>query len=581
MLAISQIALLIGSASMIGMIALSQRLIDEGIVPGDAAAINSIGLTMMGLGVVAGLAMTVTSVLAVVFAQGTALRLRKDAFDAIQTFSFENFDRFRTGRLLVNLSSDVLNVANATQFALLIILQAPFMIIIAVTLAALTSPSLLWLIGMVAVGVGLILAVIVPRLLKAFVARQERLDDVNNVLQENLAGVRVVKAFAREDLEAENFDAAADRMRKVSFKLTFMVGYLGPLIGGFAQLVVVLTLSIGSSQVFGGQLAVGELAAFTQYLSMIVMPLAMLAIVFPFLLRGDNSARRIFEIIDEVPAIADDSRDRSATGKPVVGRVEFEGVSFSFLAPSGELGPPVLHDIDLVIEAGQRVGILGSTGAGKTALANLITRFYDPTEGRITLDGVDLQDYPIRELRRHVGVALQEALLFQNDVRFNLKFGNPEVEDEVMEEAAKASDSYGFVQNLPGRWEAPVSRRGYNFSGGQRQRLSMARALTTQPSVLVLDDSTSALDAATEARVQAAIPNYAENLTTLYIAQRISAVIDLDKILLLDHGRIVGQGTHAELLQSSSMYQEIYESQLGGGITDEIDLTDDGLEVSQ
>ncbi len=570
LLIVSQVALLIGSAASIGMIALSQALIDDGIVAGDAAAINTIGLLMVVCGVVTGIAMTVTSVLAVIFAQGIAFRLRKDAFDAVQTYSFQNFDRFRTGRLLVNLSSDVLNVATATQFAVMIVLQAPFLIVIAVALAAATTPSLIWLFGVVAVGVVAILALIVPRLLRAYVERQERLDDVNNTLQENLAGVRVVKAFAREDLELENFRTRAEAMRKVSFRVAFLVGFLGPLISGFAQITVILTLSLGSDQVFDGSLATGELAAFTQYLGMIVSPLAMLAIAFPFMLRGDNSARRIFEVIDEQPSITDDVASGSAR-TDIEGRVAFEGVSFGFAGPDGEPGPDVLHDIDLVIEPGQRVGILGSTGAGKTALANLVTRFYDPTAGRVTLDGVDVKDYPVVDLRQHVGVALQEALLFQNDVRFNLKFGNPDVEDEVMFDAARASDSYGFVSQLPERWEAPVSRRGYNFSGGQRQRLSMARALAARSKVLILDDSTSALDAATEARVQAAIPEYAEGMTTIYIAQRISAVIGLDKVVLLDRGRIVGEGTHDELMETSEMYQQIYESQLGAGITEGLD----------
>lgn len=566
MLIASQVFLLIGSAAMIGMIALSQSLIDDGIVAGDAATINTIGLLMMGLGVVAGLAMTVTSVLAVIFGQGVALRLRNDAFDSVQRYSFENFDRFRTGRILVNLSSDVLNVANATQFALMIFLQAPFMIVIAVVLAAITSPQLLWLIGLVAVGVVVILAFIVPRLFKAFVGRQERLDDVNNGLQENLAGVRVVKAFAREELELENFKVNAEAMRKVSFRVAFMVGFLGPMISGFAQLVILLTLFLGSGQVFDGSLAIGELAAFTQYLSMVVSPLAMLALVFPFLLRGDNSARRIFEIIDEVPAI-DDSDSGKVDVDHIDGKIEFENVSFAFGGEDG-LGPLVLQDINLTFEAGERIGILGSTGAGKTALVNLITRFYDPTEGRVLLDDIDIREYPVTEVRKHVGVALQEALLFQNDVRFNLKFGKPEVSDEVMFAAAKASDSYGFVENLPEKWEAPVSRRGYNFSGGQRQRLSMARALATQSDILVLDDSTSALDAATEARVQSAIPQYAENMTTIYVAQRVSAVIDLDKIVLLDKGRVVGLGTHDDLMASSQLYREIYDSQLGGDVLD-------------
>jgi ABC-type multidrug transport system fused ATPase/permease subunit len=213
------------------------------------------------------------------------------------------------------------------------------------------------------------------------------------------------------------------------------------------------------------------------------------------------------------------------------------------------------------------VGFLGATGAGKTALVNLIPRFYDVTEGRITIDGVDVRDIPQDNLRQIVGIALQEAVLFKGDMRFNLKFGNPEAEDGVMFNAAKAADSWGFVNNLPEKWEAPVARRGYNFSGGQRQRLSINRALTPEPKILILDDSTSALDASTEGRVQAAIPGFTHGSTTLYVAQRISAVIELDNIVLLQNGEIVAMGTHEELLQSSPLYQEIYESQLGGAVT--------------
>jgi ABC-type multidrug transport system fused ATPase/permease subunit len=231
-----------------------------------------------------------------------------------------------------------------------------------------------------------------------------------------------------------------------------------------------------------------------------------------------------------------------------------------------------LKNINLEIKPGQQVGFLGATGAGKTALVNLIPRFYDVTEGRITIDGVDVRDIPQDNLRQIVGIALQEAVLFQGDVRFNLKFGKPEADDDVMFDAAKAADSYGFVMNLPERWDAPVSQRGYNFSGAQRQRLSINRTLTAEPRVLILDDSTSALDASTEGRVQAAIPEFTNNVTTLYVAQRISAVIDLDKIYLLENGEIVAEGSHEELLQSSPLYQEIYESQLGKGVTAGLDL---------
>jgi ATP-binding cassette subfamily B protein len=298
----------------------------------------------------------------------------------------------------------------------------------------------------------------------------------------------------------------------------------------------------------------------------------MLAIVIPMVLRGDTSAERILEVYDSEPAVQDQPGAQPLDPDSVKGHIAFENVSFAFRRPDGQLDPPVLKNINLVIEPGQQVGFLGATGAGKTALVNLVPRFYDATEGRITIDGIDVRDIPQDDLRQIVGIALQEAVLFKGDVRFNLKFGQPEAEDEIMFNAAKAADSWGFVNNLPEKWEAPVARRGYNFSGGQRQRLSINRALTGQPKILILDDSTSALDASTEGRVQSEIPEFTHGSTTLYVAQRISAVIELDNIVLLQNGEIVAMGNHEELLQSSPLYQEIYESQLGGAVTAGLDL---------
>jgi ATP-binding cassette subfamily B protein len=268
-------------------------------------------------------------------------------------------------------------------------------------------------------------------------------------------------------------------------------------------------------------------------------------------------------VYDAEPLVVDKPNAQAVDPTGVQGRVVFDNVSFAFRRPDGQLDPPVLKSINLAIEPGERVGILGSTGAGKSALVNLVPRFYDVTEGRITIDGMDVREMGQDSLRQVVGIALQEAVLFQGDVRFNLKFGDAGVDDDVMIGAAQAADAAGFVENLPEKYDAPVARRGYNFSGGQRQRLSMARALTPQPRVLILDDSTSALDVATESRVQAAIPKFTRNVTTIYVAQRISAVIDLDKIVLMENGAIVDVGKHEDLLARSPLYQGIYESQLG------------------
>ncbi len=567
-LLLSQVLVLISAVATVVVASLSQQLINDGIDAGDIVMVLSIGLKMLIWAVIGGAALAGAAWLAVFFAQGTAYVIRVFLYRKIQTFSFGNFDRFRTGNLMVRLSADVVNIQNAVLYSTLLVLYAPFMLIVAFILTIISTPELVWLLVVIVAFVLVLMWFIAPRIFKAYDERQKKLDNINNTLQENLAGVRVVKAFVREDYEIKRFDGRAQAMQKPAFSAAFLTGFMAPMLTGIAQIGIASSLLFGGSQVIEGTgINVGQLVAFTQFLGLVIAPLAMLAIVVPFVLRGDASAERVLEVYNDVPVVQDRETAQPQKLADVKGRIVFENVSFAFQRPDGDYDPPALKNIDLTIEPGEQVGFLGATGAGKTALVNLIPRFYDVTEGRITIDGVDVREIPQENLRQMVGIALQEALLFQGDVRFNLKFGNPEIDDQVMVAAAKAADSYSFITNLPEKWEAHVARRGYNFSGGQRQRLSINRTLTTQPRILILDDSTSALDASTEGRVQEAIPEFSENMTTLYVAQRISAVIDLDRIYLLENGEINAVGTHEELMQTSSLYQEIYESQLGSGIT--------------
>jgi ATP-binding cassette subfamily B protein len=564
---------LISATAIIGVATLNQRLINQGIEAENIEIILSTGFWMLVLSLISGLCLAGTAYFAVFFSQGTGYYIRSYLYQKIQTFSFGNYDRFRTSDMLVRLNADVVNIQNALLYMTLLLLYAPFMLLVTYVLTIINTPSLIWVLVLVTLIVLGVMALLIPQVFRAYDDRQHRLDDLNSTMQENLAGVRVVKAFVREDYEIERFAQRADALRHPAYTAAVRVGFLAPMLTGITQLGIVLSLWVGGQQVLtDAGLNVGELVTFTQYLSLVVSPLAMLAIVFPFMLRGDASAQRIFEIYDDEPMVQDKEGAQPMKTDAVGGRVVFNNVSFAFRRPDGELDPPALKNINLTIEPGETVGILGATGAGKSALVNLIPRFYDATEGSITIDGIDVRDIPQDNLRQIVGIALQEALLFQGDVHFNLKFGKPDVDDEVVIGATQAADAYGFIMNLPEKWDAPVARRGYNFSGGQRQRLSMSRALTAQPKILVLDDSTSALDASTEGRVQEAIPGFTNNVTTLYVAQRISAVIDLDKIVLLENGEIVAMGTHEELMQSSPIYQEIYESQLGSGITAGLDV---------
>ena len=570
---ISQLMMFISALATVGYSTLITPLVNEGMVAGNAAAAVDIGLWMLLLAVVTGVCMAIAASQAVFFSQGAAYMVRRFLYEKIQAYSFENFDLLSTGNLMVRLNADTVNVQNAIQYAIMLGSYAPFMLLATIFLAITNTPDLIWVLMVVIAVVLLLMWWLIPAIDRAYKERQKRLDDLNNTLQENLTGISVVKAFVREQFEIQKFNQNAANLRSPALAAAWRVAFLSPLLTGVGQLAIILSMWAGGTDVLaGGNISVGQVSAFNSYMSLIITPLALMSIVMPLILRGDVSAQRILEAYNAEPTVLDKPDAKPLALEDIQGEIRFENVSFAFRRPDGKFDPPALKKINLTIEPGQKIGFLGATGSGKSALVNLIPRFYDVTEGRITIDGVDIRDIPQDNLREIVGIALQEAVLFKGDLRFNLKYGNPEVDDDVMINAAKAADSYGFVANLPEKWESPVARRGYNFSGGQRQRLSINRALTAQPKIIILDDSTSALDASTEGRVQDAIPEFIHNATTIYVAQRISAVIELDCIYLLENGEIVAQGNHEELLQSSPLYQGIYESQLGGGVTAGLDL---------
>jgi ATP-binding cassette, subfamily B, multidrug efflux pump len=382
------------------------------------------------------------------------------------------------------------------------------------------------------------------------------------VLQENLAGVRVVKAFVRADHENGRFGLANDDFTRQNVRVLQLMSVLIPTLMLVLNLGVVGAIWFGGYQAIEGPMTVGQIVAFINYLNYAMFPMLMLAAMIGPVSAADASASRIYEVLDAVPTVQESVTAMPAlpTGDNGRGRVAFENVCFSY---NGDCAEPVLQGINLVAEPGEQVAVLGATGSGKTTLVNLIPRFYDVHDGRITLDGTDVRDLPLNDLRSRVGMALQEAVLFSGTIRDNIRYGRPEASEEEVIAAAKAAQAHDFIMELPEGYDNLVGQRGTNLSGGQKQRLAIARALLVQPSVLILDDSTSAVDVETEAKIQEALDELMADRTTFVIAQRISTVLNADKIVVLEHGQVAALGTHAELIASAPIYQEIYQSQLG------------------
>ncbi len=560
-------ASLLALALLVGMVVsdvliprLTQRVIDEGIARQDVGTIITTSLIMLGAAAISALCAVANTALSVRVGQNVGADLRSALVRQVQTFSFGNLDRIQTGQLLVRATSDVTQVQAIVMMSLRMLSRAPLWMLGSIVMLILTSPQLALVMVMLSPLILALIWFVAVRARPLFLRVQDKLDQLNQVLQENLAGVRVVKAFVRSEHENTRFERTNADLTQQTVGVMQLLTTLLPTMILVINLGIVGVIWFGGNLASGGDLTMGKIVASINYLSYSLLPMLMLGMMIGPLSAADASAARIWEVLDSPADVQNHPQAPPLPGAQ--GRVAFENVRFSY---NGHASESVLQGINLVAKPGQEVAILGATGSGKSSLIHLIPRFYDVTEGRVTLDGVDVRDIPLQTLRAQVGVALQETVLFSGTIRDNIRYGRPDATDEKVVAAARAAQAHDFISALPAGYDTPVGQRGVNLSGGQKQRIAIARALLVQPRVLILDDSTSAVDVETEARIQEALDELMVGRTSFVIAQRISTVLDADKIVVLDRGQIAAEGTHAELMASSPIYREIYQSQLGNG----------------
>ncbi len=539
---------------------LMQRIVDVGIARLDLSIVLTTGAMMVGLALIGMLGGAGNTIFAVRASQGVGADLRSALFRKVQSLSFGNLDTLKTGELVTRITNDVTQVQEMVLMLLRVMMRAPMMLVGSSIMAILTSPRLALLLLLLMPILVTVLISITRRAQPMFSEVQRRLDAVNTVLQENLAGMRVVKAFVRAHHEKERFGAANDNLMDQTIRSIRLMALVMPAMMLLMNLGIASAIWLGGLQVMAGTMQVGQIIAFVNYLLRTLFGLLMMAMVLVRAARAEASAERIQEVLESTSEITDSPQ--AAAELTSQGRVEFQHVTFSY---RGNPDQPVLQDINFAAEPGQIVAILGSTGSGKSSLVNLIPRFYDVNDGRVLIDNRDVRDITQSALHSRIAVALQEAILFSGTVRENICYGRPDATEDKILAAAKAAQAHDFISALPEGYDSRIGQRGVNLSGGQKQRLAIARALVTNPAILILDDSTSAVDVETEAKLQAALATIMQGRTSFIIAQRISTVLNADKILVLDNGRLVGEGRHRELLKTNAIYREIYDSQLGDG----------------
>jgi ATP-binding cassette, subfamily B, multidrug efflux pump len=536
------------------------RIIDQGIAVLDLQVVFQTGIWMVGFACIGAIGGVCCGICAETAAVGFGADMREFLFKKVQTFSFSNLDDFDTGQLITRLTNDVTQLQEAVVMMLRILVRSPLLLLGSLVMAVITSPYL-----------GMILLFLIPIELFAviwivrkatplYIRVQAQLDKLNEIMQENLAGVRVVKSFVNARHEIKRFEMTNQQLTGQTVHAARLVSIMPAFMMLILNIGIIAVLWFGGISVTKGNLQVGQIIAFINYLSITLFSLVMVSTLVIQLARADASAKRTLEVIDKEPDICNPEReDMSWSAK---GQISFDDVTFRY---NGNETEPVLKGITFSSQPGETVAILGTTGSGKTSLVNLIPRFYDANNGRILIDGVDVRDLNQESLRRKIGVVLQEVVLFSGTVRDNIRFGNQNASDDEVVWAAKAAQAHEFIMSFPEGYETQIGQRGVNLSGGQKQRIAIARALILKPSILILDDSTSAVDVETEVKIQDAFETMTQTFTNIIIAQRISTVLNADRILLLEDGQIVAQGTHKSLLATSPIYRDIHESQLGNG----------------
>ena len=541
---------------------LIERIIDKGINGNNMQVVISTTIIMLVISLFQTLFAIANNLFSVQVGEGVARDLREALFLKVQAFSFGNLDHLNTGQLMVRLSSDTTAFQRMVQVSLRIGTRAPMLMIGSLILMFVTDARLALMIVPVLLATIILIIFFVTRMGPLFMTVQRKLDRLNTVLQENIAGVRLVKAFVRADHEGERFAAANEDYTNRTIHVMRFMAVLSPAMSIFVNIGIVLVIWVGGIQAAVGSVTVGQIVAFINYLQMTLGPLGIMVMLANVVAAATASSERINEVMDTIPEVQDGANPQPLPdGRGI--RVAFEGVDFHYNGTNEGL---VLNDVDLVAEPGQTVAILGATGAGKSSIVNLVPRFYDVASGRITWNGVDIRDVPQSDLLAEIGVVPQETVLFSGTVRDNIRFGKPGAADEEVMAAAQAAQAHAFIMNLPDGYDTRVEERGVNLSGGQKQRIAIARALLLRPPIMILDDSTSSVDVETETKIQHAMKSWLGDSTSFIVAQRISTVLHADKIIVLDEGEIVAQGTHTQLMQSSPVYQEIYASQLGEGV---------------
>lgn len=530
-------------------------LIDHGITPLEMRTVWLVVAGLVGIALVRGLANFLQQYWSEITSQGVAFDLRNTIFRKLQRLSFSYHDQSQTGKLMTRMTSDVEVVRMFVGRGAIMLLSALIMLVGTMAFMLSMNWQLALIVFMILPTIGVLFAIFIRRIMPLFKRVQSKLGGLNAILQENIAGMSVVKVFTREAYELERYRDRNRELLSENMGLVRLTSALFPLIFMTANLATVGVVWVGGLQVINAALSLGQLVAFISYIGILLQPVFMLGMIGAMLSRAEASGERIFEVIDARSGV--EEKKDAIVLPPVKGGVEFKDVSFRYVGGQED----VIHELSFRVDPGETIAILGQTGAGKSSIINLIPRFYDVTAGQVTIDGYDVRDVTLDSLRRQIGIVLQESSLFSGTIKENIAYGRPDASKDEIEAAARAAQAAEFIEELPQGYATGVGERGVGLSGGQKQRIAIARALLVDPRILILDDSTSSVDAETEYKIQQALQGLMEDRTSFVIAQRISTVRNADKVLVLEGGQLAAMGSHRELLQRSELYVEILGTQ--------------------